>query len=226
MFGANVSKTAILVDGGFYRKRARKIWGDADASARADELYDYCIKHITEPRDLKIEPGRRSLYRIFYYDCPPVKSATVWHPLLKRSIHFNTHDESYKWSTSFFENLASKRKVALRMGEQVTENAHYTLSPEKTKALFLGKIGLDDIERKDFSISFKQSGVDMRIGLDIASLAYNGIVDQVILISGDCDFVPVAKVARRHGIDFIVDPMGAKIRPEVKVHVDGIETFV
>ena len=66
----------------------------------------------------------------------------------------------------------------------------------------------------------------MRIGLDIASLAYNGIVDQVILISGDCDFVPVAKVARRHGIDFIVDPMGAKIRPEVKVHVDGIETFV
>ena len=212
-----MSKTAILVDGGFYRKRARNIWGDADASARADELYDYCIKHITEPRDAKVDLGRRRLYLLAYL--PQIRQGHGDVGYMKRRL-----DGSDMFRAS--DEKSSKRKVALRMGEQVTENAHYTLSPEKTKALFLGKIGLDDIERKDFSISFKQSGVDMRIGLDIASLAYNGIVDQVILISGDCDFVPVAKVARRHGIDFIVDPMGAKIRPEVKVHVDGIETFV
>lgn len=42
----------------------------------------------------------------------------------------------------------------------------------------------------------KQKGVDMKIGLDIASLAYKKQLDQIILISGDSDFVPVAKLAR------------------------------
>jgi len=41
----------------------------------------------------------------------------------------------------------------------------------------------------------------MRIGLDIASLAYKRQVNQVVLISGDSDFVPAAKLARREGID-------------------------
>ncbi len=66
----------------------------------------------------------------------------------------------------------------------------------------------------------------MRIGLDIASLAYEGIVDQVILISGDVDFVPAAKVARRHGIDFIVDNMDEHIRDDLRIHADGIVSMV
>ena len=47
----------------------------------------------------------------------------------------------------------------------------------------------------------------MRIGLDIASLAYEKQVNQLVLISGDSDFVPAAKLARREGIDFVLDPM-------------------
>ncbi len=31
-------KTAILVDGGFYRRRVQKIFGDKNATDRADEL--------------------------------------------------------------------------------------------------------------------------------------------------------------------------------------------
>ena len=41
----------------------------------------------------------------------------------------------------------------------------------------------------------------MKIGLDIASMAYKKQVDQIILISGDSDFVSAAKLARREGID-------------------------
>jgi len=63
----------------------------------------------------------------------------------------------------------------------------------------------------------------MRIGLDVASLASGKIVDQIILIAGDSDFIPVAKAARRAGIDFIVDPMGHKIHDEMKVQVDAVE---
>ena len=49
--------------------------------------------------------------------------------------------------------------------------------------------------------------MDIRIGLDIASLAYKELVDHVVLISGDSDFIPAAKVEWREGIDFILDPM-------------------
>ena len=70
----------------------------------------------------------------------------------------------------------------------------------------------------------QQKGVDMRIGIDIASLAYKKQVDQIILIAGDSDFVPAAKLARREGIDFILDPMGAVIRPDLFEHIDGLES--
>ena len=37
--------TAILVDGGFYRKRAKFLWGQKNAEQRAKELYSYCKAH-------------------------------------------------------------------------------------------------------------------------------------------------------------------------------------
>lgn len=65
----------------------------------------------------------------------------------------------------------------------------------------------------------------MRIGLDVASLAYGGYVDQIVLIAGDSDFIPVAKMARKHGIDFILDPMKQFIKPKLSEHIDGIECY-
>jgi uncharacterized LabA/DUF88 family protein len=66
----------------------------------------------------------------------------------------------------------------------------------------------------------------LRIGLDAASLAYGRYADQIILIAGDSDFVPVAKMARRHGIDFLLDPLKNNVKPNLLEHIDGIETFV
>ncbi len=60
------------------------------------------------------------------------------------------------------------------------------------------------------------------LALDTATMAYKGLVDQIILISGDSDFVSAAKLARREGIDFILDPMWSDIRPNLSEHVDGI----
>lgn len=66
--------------------------------------------------------------------------------------------------------------------------------------------------------------VDMKIGLDIASLAYKKLVDKIVLISGDSDFVPAAKLARREGIEFILDSMYATITPDLQEHIDGLNT--
>ena len=70
----------------------------------------------------------------------------------------------------------------------------------------------------------KQKGVDMKIGLDIASLSLKKIVQKIVLISGDSDFVPAAKLARREGIHFILDPMGNPIRPDLEEHIDWLTT--
>ena len=40
-----MAKTAILVDGGFYRKRAAHLWGKKTAEERAKELNAYCMAH-------------------------------------------------------------------------------------------------------------------------------------------------------------------------------------
>ena len=66
----------------------------------------------------------------------------------------------------------------------------------------------------------------MRIGIDIASMAYKKQVTRIILISGDSDFVPAAKLARREGIDFVLDPMGARISDDLSEHVDGIKSKI
>lgn len=209
-------KIAILVDGGFYRKRAAFLWGKKTPEARASELVAYCNEHLKHERAYAKE---LTLYRIFYYDCPPLDK-TVYHPLLKRGIDFG-QSETYKWTIEFFEQLKRQRKFALRLGELSSEHAGYQLSTSKLKDLCSGKITIEDLKEEDFSVNFSQKGVDMKIGVDIASLAYKNQVDQIVLIAGDSDFVPAAKVARREGIDFILDPMFADIKPSLFEHIDG-----
>ena len=215
-----MAKTAVLVDGGFYRKRARSLWGKKSPDERADELNRYVFEHLSK----KDGPSERELYRVFYYDCPPLKK-TVYHPLLRRNIDFGKL-ESYKWTNDFFDELKTKRKFALRMGRLSDNGSCYILHSDKLKKICAGTIKVDDLTETDFQISFKQKGVDMKLGIDVASLADDGIVDQIILIAGDSDFVPAAKYARRHGIDFILDPMGISINDDLLEHIDGLESFL
>ena len=209
-------KTAILVDGGFYRRRAFTAYGDKTPKERADELVEYCRRH------LRLHGEKSELYRIFYYDCPPM-IRQVYHPLLKRTIDYSK-SSMYSWSIDFFNELKKKRKLALRMGELAEQQAHFELKPNIITKLLNGTKSLDDLKESDFILSVEQKGVDMRIGLDIASMAYKKQVDQIVLISGDSDFVSAAKLARREGIDFILDALHTNIKPNLFEHIDGLRT--
>lgn len=212
-------KTAILVDGGFYRKRAQSTFGNLPAAKRANELYDYCMRHLKKDKHSSF---KTELYRIFYYDCPPMDKK-VYHPFLKKQIDFSKTD-LYTWMELFFSELKEKRKLALRLGKLADTQACYTIRTDRVKKLCNGSISFDELKEEDFMISVDQKGVDMKIGLDIASLAYKKQVDQIILISGDSDFVSAAKLARREGIDFVLDPLGAPIKPDLNEHIDGLYT--
>lgn len=210
-------KTAILVDGGFYRRRAQKVFGDKSAQDRAVELANYCKRHLNSHGEY-----HNDLYRIFYYDCPP-SSKRIYHPLTKKQIDLGK-TELYSWTIQFLDELKKKRKFAIRLGKLAEEQAHYTIRPEIVKKLCNGTMNFSDLQESDFCIKIDQKGVDMKIGLDIASMAYKHQVDQIILISGDSDFVSAAKLARREGIDFILDPLGAPIKPDLFEHIDGLRT--
>lgn len=210
--------TAILVDGAFYQRQAYALFGEKTPLERADELISYCNRHIKEGHEKKF------LYRIFYYDCPPSEK-NVYHPLKGRTVNLKKTGE-YAWKNEFYEALKCKRKVALRMGELLESQAGYIIKPEVTKKLCRRDITLDDLTESDFSLDIQQKGVDMRIGLDITSLAYKKLVQQIILIAGDSDFVPAAKHARREGIDFILDPMWHTVKPSLYEHIDGLHSCV
>lgn len=205
--------TAILVDGGFYKKRAEHYCDSKSPKDRADELERFCHKLLESPRE------NRRLYRIFYYDCPPINKK-VYHPLLDRTIDLGKTD-SYKWNMEFFDELRRRRKFAVRLGKLSESTAQYILSPNVVRKLIKGSITPNDIKEEDFTFHVEQKGVDMRIGVDIISMALKKQVQQIILVSGDSDFVPAAKQARREGLDVILAPMGATIKPELHEHIDG-----
>ena len=209
-------KTAILIDGGFYLKRAFFLWGEKTPSMRAKEMMVYCKRHLQENH------VKKDLYRIFYYDCLPSEKS-VFHPLYDKNVSLKNTD-LYKWNMEFFEELKSKRKVAIRRGELLESSLGYVIKPEAVKDLCRRARTVDQLTDSDFRLDVQQKGVDTRICLDIASLAYKQQVDQIILIAGDSDFVPAAKHARREGIDFVLDPMWHTIKPSLFEHIDGLQT--
>jgi len=211
--------TAILIDGGFYRKRAKSLFGVVSGEARAKEVCEYCRLHL---KDQDGKGNMRSLYRLFYYDCPPV-DRTVYHPVLRKNVNLGKTD-TYLWTNNFFNALAKQRKLALRLGRLSEITTGYKVRPDIMKRVFSGSLSFDQLTESDVALEVGQKGVDMKIGIDIVHLAYKRLVDQIILISGDSDFVPAAKLARREGVDFILDPMGAKVSDDLMLHVDGVQS--
>lgn len=63
-------KVAILVDGDFfircYKSHLKKQPEDLNPKKLAHHIHTYCLKHINKKND-------EELYRIFFYDCKPLK---------------------------------------------------------------------------------------------------------------------------------------------------------
>lgn len=208
-------KVAIMIDGGFFIKRFNALYnkdGKMSGSDVADMLYTMAMKHVG---------NRNTLYRIFYYDCYPLENKHH-NPISKRCIDFKKTDE-YKFKMDLISTLKQKRKVALRMGT-LKDNGKWQIRPRVVKDLLSGKISSSDLKEDDVYLDIKQKGIDMKIGVDIASIALKGFVDTIVLFSGDSDFVPASKLARREGMDFILDPMKANVEPLLFEHIDGIKS--
>lgn len=64
----------------------------------------------------------------------------------------------------------------------------------------------------------------MRIGLDIASLTLKKQASIIVLVTGDSDFIPAMKFARREGAQLVLVTLGHGVREEVYQHADIVIT--
>lgn len=210
-------KTAILIDGNFFLHRAKLIWGNKSPEGLASLLMKYCYAHMKDS-------GNRELYRIYYYDCPPASIDTE-NPI-SGEMSYSSNSPSSNWRRRFYHALARKRKVALRMGVLDTSNPTWMLSGYKLESLIRGEMTVDQLHPEDLHLQIRQKGVDLYLGMDMASLAYKGLVDQIVLLAGDSDFVPAAILVRTEGIDLVLDPMWLPVGDKLLEHVDGLRSMV
>ena len=206
-------KMAILIDGGFFTKIYTRLFKEQTSEQLVDVISEYAQKHC--------EKCSCELYRIFYYDCEPL-SKRVHLPITKQNLNFEKTPQASR-QQQLFKLLRKTPNVALRLGS--LSSGDWELKPWVLKKLLKKEIKFSDLVDTSFRYDIHQKGVDMKIGLDIASLAYKKQVDKIVLISGDSDFIPAAKLARREGIEFILDHMGSVIKDTLHEHLDNLYTF-
>lgn len=143
------------------------------------------------------------LHRVLYYDCRPYQGIQL-KPI---SGNPQTFDRNSGW----LDDLASRNLFAVRLGILKFRGWKPKRIPTKGK----------ELTDEDFAPDFEQKGVDMRIGLDIATLATTRAIDRVILVSADSDFIPAMKLARRAGLQVVaIRPPNGRLTREFLAHVD------
>jgi uncharacterized LabA/DUF88 family protein len=199
------TRTAVLLDGGFVRKRF------ADLAKRR-----IAVTEVRPLADGLLNPLEEWLFRIYFYDCAPSENTTT-HPISGKTLSLKT-TRSYRENTAFQEALARTEQMALRGGELVFRG--WQLTQPATRDLIQN--GPRALRNDDVEMNLTQKGIDMEIGLDVAWLAIRGIVDRIILCTADRDFVPAMKLARREGVQVVLATLGANVHAMLHEHADFV----
>ncbi|ABI66504.1 conserved hypothetical protein [Maricaulis maris MCS10] len=151
---------------------------------------------------------RETLLRALYYDCEPF-TGTVQLPV-------SGEDKEFSKSGKWLDDLARKDFFAVRKGVLKFRGFKPRKIPVSGRAL----------SDQDFAPDFEQKGVDMRIGLDMATLSNGPKVERIVLISNDTDCVPAMKHARKAGVQLVLGvPPNQSPAHELAMHSDLTRTF-
>jgi uncharacterized LabA/DUF88 family protein len=213
--------TAIFVDADFFLSRFPQVYRDKDKddpALVAKTLHEMALDHLTQPS----ETERKDLLRIFVYDYPP-HTGKAHYPKSKEAVDFATAPGT-TFRSRFHEELTRQRKVVLRLGRLKGTGSYWRLKKWRLELLLVHGRKFESFTDDDFEPDVMQRGIEIKIGLDIASVAYKKQADQIVLVADDASFVPAAKLARREGIDFILDPMWKKVAGGLHEHIDGLRS--
>lgn len=200
-------KYAVLMDGGFVKKKLTKKHGHFPTAQEVQAEVDRIQQHA------RLQD--HELLRVYYYDALPA-NAQIVNPVDGTRSDLTAHP-TYAQNISLQQTLELHPDFALRMGDTAVHgwklgqqaNKNLQTTPRVPKA-------------SDFVPDVKQKGVDLRIGLDIARLALREMVSVIVVVTGDSDLVPAFKFARREGSRVYLDHMGHGVRRDLKAHADFV----
>lgn len=198
-----MKSVAILLDGGFVTKKLYKMLGRYATANDVLEFSEACLKKEDE-----------ELFRLYYYDCQPYEQ-TQTNPISSTSIDFSATPACNR--AKILQNtLSQSSKVAFRKGNLLFKG--WVLKKDANRDIInRGRPIADNDLRPDL----QQKGVDIKIGLDVAALTLKHIVHRLILVTGDSDFIPAMKFARREGVQVIIVSMGSSnVHADFKEHSD------
>lgn len=220
-----MTKAAVLIDGGFFLKRLPVVRPDVlhhDAEAVSRAIQDLVVSHLDQLNDVyRVAHRNRLHYRTFFYDAAPYEQK-AHKPVSNEPFNFASTRQA-RFRKNLFRTLHRIPNLAVRLGEvKKDSNNPSVLKSRIREELLKGRCSPGELTDDDFYPSFRQKGVDMRIGLDIASITLKQQAEIIILVSGDADFVPAAKMARREGIQFVLDPLWHHISDDLQEHIDHL----
>lgn len=147
--------------------------------------------------------GDETLLRILYYDCAPYQGVV--------KLPVSGTEKTFSANDGWVRNLSTRDYFAFRKGELKFRGFKPRTVPVAGRPL------TDD----DFKPDFEQKGVDMRIGLDMATFSERGSVDRVILLTGDTDCIPAMKHARKAGLQVaLINMPDHRLSGELLCHAD------
>lgn len=208
-----MKRVAILIDGEWFRIVISESLGKSlKHGVTAEVLYrNACYA---------INPKEEEIFRIFYYDCEPHGGKAV-NPVSKQTVDC-TPAPKLSSRRRFFGELAKEPLIALRRGVVRTRDWALTRSYQR-RLLESGGQAPPAPTASDVTLGMTQKGVDMRIGIDVATLALKRLVERIILISGDQDMIPAMKLARREGVQVgLVEVAGRPLSPELVEDADFV----
>jgi uncharacterized LabA/DUF88 family protein len=199
---------AIFLDAGFIKHKLR--------APKTPPVDAQQINHLVE--EIRSHPHLQGmhLHRVYFYDALPLQG------------EFTKPDGSVvdfgksplaRNNTALHKALAELPFFSLRFGELSLQGWQYSVKPMKRGQA--GKqfpITLGNVD--DLRPDVEQKGVDMRIGLDMASLTLKEHVNVIALVTGDSDFIPAMKFARREGAQVMLFTLGHGIKDGVAEHAD------
>jgi uncharacterized LabA/DUF88 family protein len=194
---------AMLLDGGFLRRKLGTSSKPVDAAAIS--------AFASSVGRLPCLAGRR-LHRIYFYDSRPLEGSEQT-PLQGAAVDFGSSKTATR-NKSLHAALCREPFFALRFGDLALEGWRL-----KNRVL-RRDISRVEITADDLEPNIRQKGVDMRIGLDIASLTLKKHAQVIVLATGDSDFIPAMKFARREGAQLVLLTLGHGVRDGLREHAD------
>lgn len=207
-------RLAILIDGEFMKIRlVHRLERFPDAGDVMDEL-----NRINE--GIRGCPPRHppQLYRTFFYTAEPFAGEQT-NPLSGGIIKF-AETKAYRQNHKLIADLERQSHLAVRRGELAFRG--WTFRRGVAARLMKRTGSSSPVEASDLRANLAQKGVDMRIGLDIASLALKRLVTDIAVVTGDSDMVPALKLARREGLRVYLDRMGLGGCEQLCIHSDHV----